>query len=241
MCPFLVSYSKFIILYSSFLLKLTVSLLLRQDLVTGLHNYIPKKIFLSQFRFQFALNSRSASISIWRLCTVQSDAELVNDVLGGDKQAFGVLVKRYERPVRAIALDVLGDYHLAADVSQDAFVTAYENLPGLRKPVAFGPWLMKITRRRALDRSRRKRDEAPLESVLPAAIHNPDGQLDEEKQWLLAAVVKLPKGEKQVVMLRYFAGHNVKDVAEIVGRSVGTVTKQLSRARKRLRNILERS
>lgn len=172
---------------------------------------------------------------------MQSDAELVNDVLGGDKQAFGVLVKRYERPVRAIALDVLGDYHLAADVSQDAFVTAYENLPGLRKPVAFGPWLMKITRRRALDRSRRKRDEAPLESVLPAAIHNPDGQLDEEKQWLLAAVVKLPKGEKQVVMLHYFAGHNVKDVAEIVGRSVGTVTKQLSRARKRLRNILERS
>ena len=172
---------------------------------------------------------------------MQSDAELVNNVLSGDKQAFGVLVRRYERPVRAVALDVLGDYHLALDVSQDAFVTAYENLPGLRKPVAFGPWLMKITRRCALDLARRKRDEAPLESVVPQAIHNPDGQLDEEKQWLLAAVVKLPKGEKQVVMLRYFAGHSVKDIAEIVGRSVGTVTKQLSRAHKHLRNILERS
>ena len=171
---------------------------------------------------------------------MQSDAELVNDVLSGDKQAFGVLVKRYERPVRAIALDVLGDYHLAADVSQDAFVTAYENLPELRKPVVFGPWLMKITHRRALDCVRQKRDEAPLESVVPATIHNPDGQLDEEKQWLLAAVVKLPQGERQVIMLRYLAGHSVKDVAEIVGRSVGTVTKQLSRAHKHLRNILER-
>lgn len=170
---------------------------------------------------------------------MRSDAELVKAVLGGDKQAFGVLVKRYERPVRAVALDVLGDYHLTADVSQDAFVTAYENLPGLRKPVAFGPWLMKITRRCALDWARRKRDEAPLESVVPQAIHNPDGQLDEEKQWLLAAVVKLPKGEEQVVMLRYVAGHSVKDVAKILGRSVGTVTKQLSRAHKRLRNILE--
>jgi RNA polymerase sigma-70 factor (ECF subfamily) len=172
---------------------------------------------------------------------VQSDAELVNAVLGGDKQAFAVLVKRYERPVRATALDVLGDYHLASDVSQDAFVTAYENLPGLRKPAAFGAWLMKITRRRAFDGARRKRDGAGLESVIAPPTHNPDGQLDEEKQWLLAAVVKLPKGEEQVVMLRYFAGHSVKDVAEILSRNVGTVTKQLSRAHKRMRKILERS
>ena len=171
---------------------------------------------------------------------MQSDAELVNAVLGGNKRAFAVLVKRYERPVRAIALDVLGDYHLAADVSQDAFVTAYEKLPGLRKPAAFGAWLMKITRRRAIDWARRKRDGAGLESVIPPPTHNPDGQLDEEKQWLLAAVTKLPESERQVVMLRYFAGHSVKEVAEIVGRSVGTVTKQLSRAHKHLRNILER-
>ena len=169
---------------------------------------------------------------------MQSDAELVNAVLGGDKQAFAVLVKRYERPVRAIALDVLGDYHLASDISQDAFVTAYENLPGLRKPVAFGAWLMKITRRRAIDWARRKRDEAPLESVVPPTIHNPNGQLDEEKQWLLAAVKKLPQGERQVIMLRYFAGNSIKDVAEILSRSVGTVTKQLSRAHKRLRKLL---
>ena len=172
---------------------------------------------------------------------MQSDAELVNAVLGGDKRAFEVLVKRYERPVRAVALDVLGDYHLASDVSQDAFVAAYENLFSLRKPMAFGSWLMKITHRRAIDCARRKRDEAPLEPVVPATIHNPDGQLDEEKQWLLSVVIKLPKGERQVVMLRYFSGRSVKEVADILGRSVGTVTKQLSRAHKRLRKILERS
>ncbi|NIP23884.1 MAG: sigma-70 family RNA polymerase sigma factor [Phycisphaerae bacterium] len=172
---------------------------------------------------------------------MQSDAELVNAVLGGNKRAFEVLVKRYERPIRAIALDVLCDYHLASDVSQDAFVTAYENLSGLRKPAAFGAWLMKITRRCAIDWARRKRDGTGLESVIRPSIHNPDGHLDEEKQWLLAAVVKLPKGEKQVIMLRYFSGHSVQEVADILGRSVGTVTKQLSRAHKRLRNILERS
>ena len=172
---------------------------------------------------------------------MRTDAELVNAVVDGDKQAFAVLVKRYERPVRGVALDVLGDYHSAADVSQEAFVKAYEQLAGLRKPKAFGPWLMKITRRCALDSLRRRPKETRLETKIVTAIEGPNGQLDEDKQRLLAAIVKLPKAEKQVVMLRYFGDHGVKDVAEIVGRSTGTVTKQLSRAHKRLRRILERS
>jgi RNA polymerase sigma factor (sigma-70 family) len=172
---------------------------------------------------------------------VRTDAELVNAVLDGEKQAFAVLVKRYERPVRSVALDVLGDYHLASDVSQEAFVKAYEQLAGLRKPEVFCPWLMKIVHRCALDSARQKLKESRLEIKAAALIENPDGQLDEDKQRLLAAVVKLPKSEKQVVMLRYLGDNSVKDVAEIVGRSIGTVTKQLSRAHKRLRKILERS
>jgi len=164
---------------------------------------------------------------------------LVNAVLNGEKQAFAVLVKRYERPVRAVALDVLGDYHSAADVSQEAFVKAYEQLAGLRNPEAFGPWLMRIAHRCSLETARRKLHESRVEMKAAELIENPDGQLDEEKQRLLAAIVRLPRSEKQVIMLRYLGDNSVKDVAEIVGRSVGTVTKQLSRAHKRLRKILE--
>ena len=170
---------------------------------------------------------------------MRTDAELVSAVLDGEKQAFAALVKRYERPIHAVALDVLGDYHSAADVSQEAFIKAYEQLAGLRKPEAFGPWLMKITRRYALDSARQKLKEPRLEMKAAELRENPDGQLDEEKQKLLAAIIKLPRSEKQVVMLRYLGENSVKDVAEIVGRSVGTVTKQLSRAHKRLRKILE--
>lgn len=172
---------------------------------------------------------------------MQTDAELVKAVLNGEKCVFAELVRRYERPVRAVALDVLGDYHMATDVSQDAFVRAYERLARLRRPEAFGQWLMKITRRCALDSVRRKTREARLKIKINSTLENPNGQLDEDKQRLLAAVVKLPKGEKQVVMLHYFGENSVNDVAEILGRNVGTVTKQLSRARTRLRKILERS
>lgn len=172
---------------------------------------------------------------------MQTDAELVKAILNGEKHVFAELVRRYERPVRAVAIDVLGDYHSATDVSQDAFVKDYERLTGLRKPESFGPWLMKITRRCALDSVRRRPKETRLETNVAAAIENPNGQLDEDKQRLLAAVVKLPKAEKQAVMLRYFSDNSVNDVAEILGRSTGTVTKQLSRARVRLRKIIERS
>lgn len=172
---------------------------------------------------------------------MRTDAELVNAVLDGEKEAFAVLVKRYERPVRALAMDVLGDYHLASDVSQEAFVKAYEQLAGLRKPEAFGPWLMKIAHRYALNSARQKLKESRLEMKAAASIEHPNGQLDEDKQRLLAAVVKLPRSEKQVVILRYLDDNSVKDVADIIGRSVGTVTKQLSRAHKRLRKMLERS
>jgi len=160
--------------------------------------------------------------------------------LDGQRNAFAVLVKRYERPVRMTALDVLRDYHLATDVSQDSFIKAYEKLPGLRKPESFGPWLMKITRRCALN-AVNQRPKETLSETTATAIENPDGQLDEDKQRLLAAVVKLPVSERQVVMLRYFSSHSVKDVAKILSRGVGTVTKQLSRAHKRLRKILEES
>ena len=166
---------------------------------------------------------------------------MVRAVIDGEKQAFAVLVKRYEKPVRAIALDVLGDRHLAADVSQEAFVRAYEHLAELRRPQAFGPWLMKIAQRCALDSWRLRPKEARLETKVITVIEGPNGQLDEDKQRLLAVIGKLPKSEKQVVMLRYLGDHSVKEVADIVGRSVGTVTKQLSRAHKHLRKMLERS
>lgn len=172
---------------------------------------------------------------------MRTDAELVRAVLDGEKQAFAVLVKRYEKSVRAVAMDVLGDHHLAADVSQEAFVKAFEHLGGLRRPRAFGSWLMKITRRCALRLAQKRPNEVLLEKGIAGKIEDCDGRLSEDKQRLLSAIVKLPKAEKQVVMLRYFSGNTVNDVAGILDRGVGTVTKQLSRARLRLRTMLERS
>ncbi len=170
------------------------------------------------------------------ISVLQSDDELIGAVLGGDRKVFAILVERYERAVRAMAMSVLRDRHLAQDAAQDAFVKAYEKLGSLRRAGAFGPWLLKISRRCALDIVHEQRGVSLPEHDIAEA--KPAGLLGEERERLLAAVVRLRESERQVVMLRYFGGYSAKEVADITGRGVGTVTKQLSRAHWRLRVLL---
>ena len=167
---------------------------------------------------------------------MRSDAELVSETLDGNRQVFAELVRRYERPVRAVTRGILGDHHAAQDAAQETFVAAYCKLRQLRKPAAFGPWVIKIARTRSLQMARRARRvyELPPDQAAPEG----NGELDEMSQWLLTAVTTLPAHERAVVLLRHFDGRTVREVADITGRSVGTVTKQLSRAYGRLRRRL---
>lgn len=171
------------------------------------------------------------------LVVLQSDGELIGAVLGGDRKAFAVLIQRYEPSVRAVAMSVLRDAHLAQDAAQEAFVKAYQNLGTLRKAAAFGPWLLRIARRCALDLVHQYR-RVPLPEP-DVAEERPFGLFDEDKERLLAAVLELRESERQAVMLRYFGGYSVKEIADVTGRSAGTITKQLSRAHRRLRVLLK--
>jgi len=68
---------------------------------------------------------------------VQSDADLVEAVLGGDRASFEVLVRRHERAVLGVALGILRDFHAAQDAVQESFVAAYEQLGTLRDAPRF--------------------------------------------------------------------------------------------------------
>ena len=169
---------------------------------------------------------------------MQSDAELVEAVLGGCRASFGVLVQRYERAVLGVALGILGDYHAAQDVTQDALVTAYAELKTLRRPGRFAPWLAEIARRKAIDawrgRSRRRLRSGPLET----APERTDPPMDDAVKEVFEAVDRLPERLRQVVLHHYCDGLSVREIAEASGSPVGTITKYLSRARARLRKLL---
>ena len=166
---------------------------------------------------------------------VRSNAELVAAVLEGDRTSFAELVGRHERMVVATAWQTLGDYHAAQDAAQEAFVAAYRKLGTLRDPARFGPWVLAIVRRSALRIAQRRPSTEPLSTAGdPPGPMNAD-PLDEELQRLLEAVSQLPDHERVVVILRYLDGHSMASIAQMTGRPLGTVTKQLSRAVARLK------
>jgi RNA polymerase sigma-70 factor (ECF subfamily) len=172
----------------------------------------------------------------------QSDSKLVKAVLNGNRDAYGCLFERHERSVQAVALAVLGNYHAAQDAVQESFVTAYRKLGGLRKGSSFGPWIRKIAKRQAIQISRSMfQANVAKQRVIETSSVSNDGRIDEPNRMLLGAVLRLPKHERVVIMLRYFDGHSTKMISKITGRPVGTVTMQLSRARARLHKWLKES
>jgi RNA polymerase sigma-70 factor (ECF subfamily) len=168
---------------------------------------------------------------------VQSDAELVEAVLGGNRAAFAVLVERYERAVVGVALVILRDHHAAEDVAQEAFVTAYQRLGTLRDGKRFAPWLLATARRRAIDICR-KRSKRRLQMIPVDSIADVDCRLDQKVEEVSAAIGRLPEGQQRVILHRYGDGLSVREIAEATGSPVGTVTKYLSRAHARLRKLL---
>jgi len=171
-----------------------------------------------------------------------SDSNLVKAALDGDRHAYGSLFERHERSVQAVALGVLGDYDAAQDAVQEAFVNAYKKLGGLRKRSSFGPWIRRIARREAIVIGRRMQKSRSMEKfVAQSDMVSNDGRIDEPNRKLLNAVLRLPKHEQVVVMLRYFDNHSTKMISEMTGRQIGTVTMQLSRAHARLREWLKES
>ncbi len=169
---------------------------------------------------------------------MRSDAELIDAVLSGRREVFVDLVHRYEEAVHATALAIVRNHHTAQDLAQDLFVAAYEKLGSLRDASAFGAWLIQIARRRALNAVKRASRTESVDAHELASIPG-NGQLDEASGDLLAAVMRLPEHERTVVMLNYFAGQKLAEIAEMTGRPLGTVTAQLTRARKRLREWLK--
>ncbi len=91
-----------------------------------------------------------------------ADETLVAATLGGERSAFAELVRRYDRPARAICTAILRDQHLACDAAQDAFVEAYRGLKGLKDHKTFGAWILTIARNRALRMRKMRRPGAGI-------------------------------------------------------------------------------
>lgn len=180
------------------------------------------------------------------------DRALADAVLGGDHDAFRVLVDREAAAVLAVCRRVLGDPTDAEDAAQEAFLLAYRKLGAYRGDGPLGGWLMRIAIREARDRAIRRRsteslpmnDDGPLGGLGLAVAHTatdgPEAALEggERAARLHAAVADLPAHYRDAVRGRYMDELSFEEIAMATGRPQPTVRTHLHRGLARLRASL---
>ena len=187
------------------------------------------------------------------------DAQLVARVQNGDKQAFDLLVLKYQHKIHSLISRYVRDHAEVQDVAQEAFIKAYRAIGKFRSDSAFYTWMYRIAintaKNHLVSRSRRPPgsdiDVSETEDYAGANvlqdIQSPESVLHGEE---VAAVVQralrdLPDDLRTAVTLREFDGLSYEDIAEVMACPVGTVRSRIFRAReaidKQVRPMLERT
>jgi RNA polymerase sigma-70 factor (ECF subfamily) len=178
-----------------------------------------------------------------------SDADLVGRVRLGERDAFSELVQRHQRRLFGLVLMMVRDPDGAQEVTQDAFVRAYQHLDQFDVDRAFYPWLATIAVRlsqnwlRQHGRTVRREGTAIEDAEEPATSARALASImiDERDRQLWEAVAMLPSGERTAVMLHYRDEMPVQDAARALGVTTGTIKTLLFRARRHLRERLSAS
>ena len=171
-----------------------------------------------------------------------SDFELIDRVLNGNKHSFEELVNRYKKSVYYLTYRMVHDHEDAADLSQETFLKAYQGLRKFKRQSSFHTWLYRITVNLCINHLRKKRSRQYVELDKNHSVEHP-GILQELEQEELQtkmndAVNELPEKQRVAVILRIYHGLSHKEIAEILGCSVGTVKANYFHAIRNLRKFL---
>ncbi len=170
------------------------------------------------------------------------DAVQVRKARRGDQHAFAALVRQVQRPVYGLCLRLLRNDAEAAEVAQETFLRAFQNLERFDESRPFDLWVMAIARNLCLDLLRRRskvktEDLEPHAAVLDSGAPN---LLDaaiarEEKKSLEDALATLGDADREVLALYYVQKRTTKEIAQILEVAPGTIMARLFRAREKLR------
>jgi RNA polymerase sigma-70 factor, ECF subfamily len=165
------------------------------------------------------------------------DDQVIQATLAGRCDAFGVLVERYLSSVHAVAYAQLGSRAEAEDVAQETFLAAYQSLDKLRERGHFAAWLMGIARnmchRARRRQGRQDRLATRARDTIPTAV-KPDMARQELHELLRSQVMGLDEAQREVLLLHYFGGKKIAEIADMLGVSFDAAAKRLQRAREAL-------
>ncbi len=169
------------------------------------------------------------------------ELELIAQAQQGDRGAFGELVRRHRKGVVNVVYRMCGNANLAEDAAQEAFIRAWEHLPGYRPQSPFRNWIYRIATNAARDVLRRDRETVDIDALpLPASNGNPEAALEitERGRYVQQAVLALPPASREALILREYEGLSYQEIADTLDIPIGTVMSRLNYARGKLRQAL---
>jgi RNA polymerase sigma-70 factor (ECF subfamily) len=179
------------------------------------------------------------------------DHALIERCRNGDVAAFEPLVEKYRDRAWRLAFRILRDREDAWDVTQEAFVRAWQALPSFRGQSAFYTWLFRIVVNVASDRARQRAargrafgtervPEDDWERLMtdPGPAPDDEARRSEERERIGTALAALPEHHRTIIMLSDLEGLSYREIAEVLDIPMGTVMSRLHHARKRLRDVL---
>ena len=181
-----------------------------------------------------------------------SDEQMVERALSGDPEAFGEIVRRWERRIFALAFGMLGREEDARDATQETFLAAFRNLRGFRGEARVSSWLHRIAVNQCITRQRRAkvRSETALEDeaeknaavfALPLDVSPArTAEKVERSDAVRRAVSALPSDLRQVVVMKEFEELTFRQIAEILDLPLSTVKSRLYTAFRQLEMRLQR-
>jgi RNA polymerase sigma-70 factor (ECF subfamily) len=167
-----------------------------------------------------------------------NEAELLARVVGGDRQAFELVMRNHEDRVFSVCLRILGDRERALDATQDTFLTVFRKASQFEGRSAVGTWIYRIAVNACYDQLR-KTQRRPTES-LPEHVDPTDPSAEEAiesaalRPEIESALSQLPVDFRNAVILSDLEGLPLPEVAEVLGVPVGTVKSRVFRGRRLL-------
>jgi RNA polymerase sigma factor (sigma-70 family) len=168
---------------------------------------------------------------------------LVRAALDGDDEAFGELVRKFQDWAVGYSFSILGDFGLAEDAAQEAFVEAYVNLENLREPRAFPGWLRRLVHTQCNRATLKKKlPTVGLEDITESPASRPEPtevvETEETRVTVLGRIADLPEHERAAVTLFYIGEQSHREISEFLDISVPAVKSRLHSARKKLKRSL---
>lgn len=186
------------------------------------------------------------------MLTNLTDEQLVDLAVSEDSEAFGEIVKRWERKIFALCFGMLGREDEASDAAQETFIAAYRNLSNFRGEAKVSSWLHRIAVNQCLTTKRRKRtraeeflddDDGSAENTFVASsTHSPAFATEKVERLVIVrqAVTALPVELRQVIVMKEFEEMTFQEISETLELPLSTVKSRLYTALKQLRMRLER-